>query len=239
MATIWSVPRIRRLARARPDIVLSATVAFTVLAALLVTWLGSEILEGETHAFDRAALLWIRHNLGAVPGLRPLMLDLTALGDTTTLILVVLAVMGYLFASGRAAQAIRLAVMIALGTSLSFIIKPLFGRTRPDVVAHWAPFSDASFPSGHAANSAIVYLSLAAFAAAHVSRAGSRFYLMALAFMIAVLIGLSRLYLGVHWPTDVFAGWLIGAAWALVVAFTDRRIRVTIRRARRKRRTGS
>ena len=235
----WLGTQFRRIAGIRPDMVLSATIAVVALVALLVFGLGSEILEGETHAFDRAALLWIRHHLGTVPGLKPLMLDLTALGDTATLIMAVLAVIGYLCAAGHGKQAIRLAVMIALGTLLSFIIKPLFGRIRPDVVPHWAPFSDASFPSGHAANSAIVYLSLAAFAAGYVSRPGGRFYLMVLAFVIAVLIGLSRLYLGVHWPTDVFAGWLIGAGWATVVAFSDRRIRVMLRRSRRSRRARS
>ena len=95
------------------------------------------------------------------------------------------------------------------------MLKLFFNRPRPDVVAHWTSYASASFPSGHAANSAIIYLTLAVLIARSVRSRAVRIYVVASASLLTFLIGLSRLYLGVHWPTDVLSGWIVGAGWAL------------------------
>ena len=204
------------LLRRRPELVLIVTLAAAAIIGFVVWKLGSEIKEGETDAFDRAALAWVRLHLGNVAALRTVMLDLTALGDTATLTIVVLFAAGFAAASKKAALAAFLVAEATLGTSITTLVKPWFGRARPDVVEHWAPFSSASFPSGHSANSAVVYLSLALLAAQWAPTRPARLFLVGAAIALVVGIGFSRVFLGVHWPTDVFAGWALGSAWALV-----------------------
>ncbi|MDV5825536.1 MULTISPECIES: phosphatase PAP2 family protein [Sphingomonadales] len=207
--------RARGLTR-RPETLIAGGLALAAALAFLIAKLGSEIAEGETLAFDRGALLWVRQHLGGLPALRAIMLDATALGDRATLTLVVLVVGGYLAVVRSGRLAAFLIVQAAVGTSLASLVKPWFGRVRPDVVPHWTEVASASFPSGHAANSAVVYLSIAMIAARAAPSRPGRAYLMATASLLVILIGFSRIYLGVHYPTDVLAGWAIGGAWALL-----------------------
>ncbi|HEX8365674.1 MAG TPA: phosphatase PAP2 family protein [Allosphingosinicella sp.] len=108
-------------------------------------------------------------------------------------------------------------------------LKALFMRPRPDVVAHLVDVTSTSFPSGHATNSAVVYLTLGALLARTQTSRRVRAYLMAvaIALTLTLTVGFSRVYLGVHWPTDVVAGWCVGAAWAtscgLLARFLQRR----------------
>jgi undecaprenyl-diphosphatase len=212
-------------ARRRPELAIAATLATIALLAFVVLKLGSEIAEGETNAFDRAALIWVRSHLGGSSGLRSFMLDLTALGDTTVLAIIIVLVTGYLAIMRRLRLAGLLVVQTAVGTSLASLLKPWFGRLRPDVVPHWVDVASASFPSGHAANSAVVYLSLAALAARATPSPPARAYLMSTAAMLACGIGLSRVYLGVHWPTDILAGWALGGGWVILCAMLTRSLR--------------
>jgi undecaprenyl-diphosphatase len=113
------------------------------------------------------------------------------------------------------------------GSLLTFVLKSLFDRPRPDVVVHLVGVSSASFPSGHAMASATIYLTLGALLARVQPQRRLKIYAGVVAATLTVLVGLSRVYLGVHWPTDVLAGWCVGAAWAmlcwLIAAWLQRR----------------
>jgi undecaprenyl-diphosphatase len=140
--------------------------------------------------------------------------DITSLGSHTVLTLLVVTIAGFLLVNHRRAWA-GLVVFGSLGSMLlSWGLKALFARERPDVVAHLVDVHSPSFPSGHALLSAAIYLTLGALLARAFPQAALRRYVMATAVTLTLLIGLSRIYLGVHWPTDVLAGWCIGALWA-------------------------
>jgi undecaprenyl-diphosphatase len=143
------------------------------------------------------------------------MIDFTALGGGPVLTLVSLLAAGYLVARRKAALAAFLISSVAAGGAFNSFLKAVFVRDRPDVVPHLVDVSSASFPSGHAMNSAMVYLTLAALLITAERSRRVRAFLMAAAVLLTLLVGLSRVYLGVHWPTDVLAGWAVGAAWAI------------------------
>ena len=141
--------------------------------------------------------------------------DVTALGSTIVLGIVLFAVVGYMFIARKRAEAWLMLGAVLGGVALNNILKFSFARPRPDLVAPAARVFTPSFPSGHATMSAITYLTLGALLAhTHASRP-MRIYFMSLAALLTVLVGLSRVYLGVHYPTDVLAGWCIGTAWAM------------------------
>ena len=101
------------------------------------------------------------------------------------------------------------------GIAISLVLKSLFARPRPDIVPHLAEVYTSSFPSGHAMMSDVVYFTLAAIIAPVLKRFWLRFYVMTLAIFLSGLVGLSRVFMGVHYPTDVLAGWAAGATWAI------------------------
>lgn len=143
-------------------------------------------------------------------------MDVTSLGGHSVLVMLVLFAAGYLLLV-RKREAAALLVACALGASLvSFGLKVLIGRGRPDLVPHLVEVSTPSFPSGHALLSASIYLVLGALLAREAPTLRLRRYFLGVAIGLTVLIGISRVYLGVHWPSDVLAGWLIGAGWALL-----------------------
>ncbi|GGK54462.1 phosphatase PAP2 family protein [Salinarimonas ramus] len=182
--------------------------------------LADEVLEGETHAIDEAILVALR-----VPGdlsdplgpgwFEEMMRDFTALGGTGVLTLITLAVVGFLLVARAPRAALAVALAIGGGILLSTLLKSGFDRPRPDLVPHGSIVYTASFPSGHSMMSATVYLTLAALLSRVLERRRLRIYLVTLAVMLTLLVGASRVYLGVHWPTDVLAGWTVGAVWAL------------------------
>lgn len=216
------LPARLQVVMARPELLLALTLGLAASLALAVYKFASEVVEGDTAALDRTLLIALRHGTeggGAVRDtLRAVMFDLTALGDPTTLTLVVALAAGYLLAVHRPVLAAMLVVEVVAGTLLVRGLKMLVGRERPDIVTHLAQFSGESFPSGHAADSAIIYLSLAILVARVAPTRAARRYVVLLAGSLTLGIGLSRLYLGVHWPSDVLAGWAIGSGWALIVA---------------------
>jgi undecaprenyl-diphosphatase len=120
---------------------------------------------------------------------------------------------------GKRATALLVLVAIVGGTLLSHGLKLGFERPRPDLVPHATRVYTASFPSGHAMLSAVTFLTLGALLArAEKSRRVSAF-IMTLAIIVTLMVGVSRVYLGVHWPSDVIAGWSVGAAWAALCWF--------------------
>jgi undecaprenyl-diphosphatase len=150
------------------------------------------------------------------PGwLEEAMRDLTGLGGTIVLVIVSLAAFFFLLMTGRTHSAYMLAASVIGAMILSQTMKLGFNRPRPDLVPHGARVYTMSFPSGHAMMSAAVYLTLAALLARTQQRSRVRIFIIFVAAMLTILVGASRVYLGVHWPTDVLAGWAGGAAWAI------------------------
>lgn len=194
-----------------------ATVAGLFLLFLKI-W--AEVVEGDAHAVDAAILLSLRveghPNVPIGPTwLKQSMIEISSLGGTTLLGLLIFAACGYLVIKGARTRALTLVTATLSGAGAIFLLKNFFGRPRPELVDHLVAAQSMSFPSGHAANSALVYLTIAALASDVEPGRSTRIYIMAVAITLTILIGLSRLYLGVHWPSDVAAGWTLGAAWAL------------------------
>ncbi len=106
-------------------------------------------------------------------------------------------------------------VATAGGGLLNEVLKWWFARKRPEIVPHLVSVGSASFPSGHSMLALVTYLTLGALLARFASRRRSRTYCIVVSLLLALLVGLSRVYLGVHYPTDVLAGWSAGLAWAL------------------------
>jgi undecaprenyl-diphosphatase len=187
---------------------------------MLFAELTDEVLEGETRAFDEAVLLALRNpadNADPIgPGwLEGMMRDFTALGSLGVLTFLSLAVVGFLILQGKRRTALLVVVAVGGGIVVSMLAKVGFNRPRPDLVAHGARVATASFPSAHSMMAAVVYLTLGALVARVQPRLDMRLYLIGLAAALTAIVGFSRIYLGVHWPTDVLAGWALGAAWAL------------------------
>ncbi|HVG48986.1 MAG TPA: phosphatase PAP2 family protein [Rubellimicrobium sp.] len=206
----------------------------TLLAVLLLAaafWafggLAAEVMEGDTHALDEALLLALRtpghpdDPLGPV-AVETAMRDLTALGGFTVLGLLTAAVVGGLAMRGQRRSALFLAVAIGTGQVLSHVAKTFFDRPRPDLVPHGTAVLSSSFPSGHSMMAAVTWLTLAVMLARAEPQRRMKAYWIALAVLVTVLVGVSRVYLGVHWPSDVAAGWTLGAAWALLCGLVAR-----------------
>ncbi|MEQ3626363.1 MAG: phosphatase PAP2 family protein [Celeribacter sp.] len=203
--------------------ILSLTVLLLIAGALWAfVALASEMIEGDLHAFDEAVLLALRtpedpaNPIGGAQ-LAVAMRDLTALGGVSVLTLVTLSVLTFLILRRQKASALLLAVAIVGGQALSYLAKSGFSRPRPDLVPHGVDAVTASFPSGHSMMAAVTYLTLAVMLARAETRNRVRILFIVMAALLTVLVGVSRVFLGVHWPSDVLAGWTLGAAWALGV----------------------
>ena len=204
----WLVPR------TLVPIILIAAAAWAFIAIL------DEVSEGDTRAIDQAIILAFR-----VPGdpadpigpswLEESVRDVTALGSAPTLVIAVLAVAGFLALAKAWRVAIFTLVACGVGLVLSSVLKYAIDRPRPELVPHGNQIYTSSFPSGHSMMSAVVFLTLAALVARVVEKKRLKGYTLGVAIVLTLLVGVSRIYLGVHWPSDVLAGWSAGAAWAL------------------------
>ncbi|MGN6268335.1 MAG: phosphatase PAP2 family protein [Sphingomonas sp.] len=203
-----------------------------VAAAMLVlVILGWTIDRGHRFAIDRAALLALRRagDLAVPIGphwIEELMLALTTLGGGTVLTIAVVVTLGALAVRKLWLTAALVLAATVSGSLAVDLAKQIVARPRPDVVPHLVEVSSLSFPSGHSANSAIVYLTLALLLAQVIPEAGLRRYVIGVAVVLVTAIGISRVYLGVHWPSDVLAGWSFGALWALAWWSIGARIRL-------------
>lgn len=210
----------RAVAFGRREIWVLSIVLLVALALLGFLSVADEVMEGESKAFDEAVLLALR-----VPGdshdplgpgwLEEAARDVTALGGTTLVTFFTLAVIGFLVMDGRPRMAGLVVVSVGGGMLLSTLLKLGFARPRPDLVPHAVEVYTASFPSGHATAAAVAYLTLGGLLSWSQKRQRVKIYVLTLAVVMTAMVGASRVYLGVHWPTDVLAGWCIGAAWAL------------------------
>ena len=186
--------------------------------------LASEVREGETGAFDRMVLLAFRTPgpLGAPIGPRWLQesaRDITALGGFTVLTLISLLAVALLLVHQRRRQAVIFAVSVILAEIASDLLKHWAGRARPDLVPHLDLVYSSSFPSGHSMMSPVVSLTLAGVLASGERARTEKALVIGGAALLVVLIGVSRVYLGVHWPTDVLGGWVMGLVFALVATW--------------------
>ena len=203
--------------------------ALIAAAAAAFIWLMDEVGEGDTHAFDLAIILSLRapgdsgDPIGP-RGFEDAVRDVTALGSAPLLIIAVLAVAGFL----ALAKSYRLALFTLAaslgGLAISSLLKYLIDRPRPELAAADAFTFTSSFPSGHSMMSAVIYLTLAALIARLMEKRRLKLYALGIAIALTFLVGASRVYLGVHWPSDVLAGWSAGAAWALLCWLIARRI---------------
>ena len=174
--------------------------------------IASEVREGETQAFDEAVIRWLGEN--RTPALDAVMIEVTALGTGTVVLMIVAIAALFLTLSARKYSAILLLVAASGGILLNGILKLGFDRPRPSIFVPEVHAVSSSFPSGHAMSSAIVYGTVAYLAARLHRRRWARWLVMGFALSVIVLISFSRMYLGVHYPSDVIAGVMIGLAWA-------------------------
>jgi undecaprenyl-diphosphatase len=200
------------------------------LVVILCTWgfleLADAVVEGESRALDERIILLLRQPNESSSPIGPpwiveLARDFTALGSSGVVTLVTLAVVGFLALDRRYGMMWLVLIATAGGAGLSFALKSFYDRPRPDLVPALAQTFTASFPSGHSMLSAVVYLTLGALLAFGLTRRRLKLYVLAVAVLVTILVGFTRVYLGVHYPSDVLAGWAAGFAWAafcLVVA---------------------
>jgi undecaprenyl-diphosphatase len=182
--------------------------------------LADEVLEGGTQVFDQKLLLAFRHSdtramLGP-PSVQQAARDISGLGGVAILTLVTAIVAGLLVLDGKRHMAVFVLGSVLGGVMASTILKDLFHRARPDLVPYDVYVSGASFPSGHSMMSAVTYLTLGALLARSQERKRLKAYFLLVALLLTTAVGVTRVYLGVHWPTDVLAGWTAGAIWALL-----------------------
>ncbi|WP_375465224.1 phosphatase PAP2 family protein [uncultured Methylobacterium sp.] len=187
--------------------------------------LAHEVGEGSTEALDRKILLALRNPADLADPIGPrwleeTMRDITGLGSVFTIVFLTAAVAAYLMLTGKRRVGWFVIGAVGGGELVSTALKAVYHRPRPDLVPHGMEVFTASFPSGHAMMSTIAYLTLATLLARIERRRRVKALVLGLGVTMSLLIGLSRVYLGVHWPSDVVAGWCVGAAWAALCWFT-------------------
>jgi undecaprenyl-diphosphatase len=206
-----------RIGRFEPGVVLSLPVL--TLGAWVFVEVLDEVTEGESQGADDAILLFFRSKTQKADPIGPAWVeemarDLTALGGITALSLVTIATIGFLLLARKPRVAGFVTLSVLGAQLLSSALKYLIGRPRPELVPHLSHVFSASFPSGHSMLSTAVYLTLGALLARIQTSLAIKAYILGWALLLPALVGLSRVYVGVHWPTDVLAGWAAGAAWA-------------------------
>lgn len=233
-ATTWTIGLIRSLFEwvGRHELSVLLAMSATALGVLAFVRIADAVGEGQSLKFDQWAMRAMRqaNNLEqpiGPPWLPEVARDVTAMGGVAVLTLVVIAVLGFLWLR-RMDGALWMVVAATLGgLMVSTLLKQWFERPRPDIVPHLTPTHTSSFPSGHSLLSATVFLTLGALLGRFVQEFRLKAYFLIVALTLTFLIGISRVYLGVHWPTDVLAGWCAGLAWAtlcwLVARFLQHR----------------
>jgi undecaprenyl-diphosphatase len=210
---------LKRVSTAEKSTILAACISAISLFAFVE--IADDVVEGDTVAFDTMVLLAFREaadlsNPLGPPWLEGIMRDFTALGGVAILTTFTVLVAGFLLLTGKRHAAWMVIVSVIGGIALSHLLKWGFGRPRPDLVPHATAVYSESFPSGHAMLSAVVYLTLGTLLARTEAEVRVKIYLLSAAALLTLIVGISRIYLGVHWPTDVLAGWAVGASWSLV-----------------------
>ena len=213
----------RALRVARTEIAAVAALLVAALGVMTFVEVADDMTEADGQAFDLMVLQavrpfadqpdrpwgpWWLHEAAA---------DITSLGGISVLGLFALAAMGFLLIQRKWLSAVLLTAGLAGGVALSEGLKAVFQRERPPVEFQAVETINASFPSGHALLSTVFYLTLGVMLTRAVPQRRLKAYVLGVSLLIALLIGLTRIYLGAHWASDVFAGWSVGAAWAMTL----------------------
>lgn len=193
-------------------------IAYLMLSAIVLasTWFSL----GQPNGFDQTVLLLFRDdslNLIGPHWLSVIVRDITALGSNWVLLYMMISLSAILWCSQRRLDATKILMMTVGGVAISLGLKYVFERARPDLVPHLIEVYSPSFPSGHASMSMVCFLGMAVVLSRNWAHAQARHLFIIMAIFSAVLVGISRIMLGVHWPTDVIAGWGIGILWVLFV----------------------
>ncbi|WP_374515190.1 phosphatase PAP2 family protein [Brevundimonas sp.] len=210
----------RALRLARAEIAAVAALMIVALGVLTFIEVADDMTEADGRAIDEAVLLWLQPVPGEPRGpwwLHEAAADLTSLGGISVLALFALIAFAFLLIQGKRLSAALLALGLAGGVGLSEGLKALFERERPPSAYQAVDTLNASFPSGHALLATVFYLSLGVMLTRALPRRRLKAFVLGAAMLIAALVGLTRIYLGAHWTSDVIAGWCAGAAWAMAL----------------------
>lgn len=202
------------------EVILLVAAIFVACCGYCFIQLADEVNEGDTQTIDE----WILQSLRraddpSVPigpaWIREASLDVTALGSPIILVLVLFGVTGYMWLHRQFEMILLTVLVTSTGSLATLVLKHFIGRDRPTVIPHLREVITPSFPSGHSMLSAVVYLTLGILLMQILHGRATKLYCLAWAMLITFLVGVSRIYLGVHYPTDVLAGWMAGMAWAV------------------------
>lgn len=210
----------RTLRLARAEIAALAALMIIALGVMTFIEIADDMTEADGRAIDEAVLLWLQPVAGEPRGpwwLHEAAADLTSLGGISVLALFALVAFAFLLIQGKRLSAALLAIGLAGGVGLSEGLKALFERERPPAAYQAVETLNASFPSGHALLATVFYLSLGVMLTRVLPRRRLKAFALGAAMLIAALVGLTRIYLGAHWTSDVVAGWCAGAAWAMAL----------------------
>lgn len=212
---------LRRMLRiARTEIAALSALFIIALGVMTFVEVADDMTEADGQAFDQAVLTWMQPVPGEPRGpwwLKEAAADLTSLGGISVLALFAVIAVAFLLIQRKRLSALLLVLGLAGGVALSEGLKDMFGRQRPPSDFQAVDTLNASFPSGHALLSTVFYLTLGVMLTRAFPRTHLKAFVLGAAILIALLIGLTRSYLGAHWASDVFAGWSVGAAWAMVL----------------------
>ena len=210
-AVLLARSRLHTLRAALGAVVLAAAAAAGLLAVVFA-WIANRVRAGSTQAFDEGVLRWVGAH--RIPWLEATMLELTFLG-TGTVVVTIAGVAGLFLALTRQRTAAALLLWSTLGAILlNNVLKTLFVRPRPELFSWGTHVRTTSFPSGHAMSAAAIYGTVAFLAARLATQRRTRTAIYVGAALIVCIVAASRVYLGVHYPTDVAAGLVVGLAWA-------------------------
>jgi undecaprenyl-diphosphatase len=233
-ALLWSRvrPLADRLLRLRPSNVgavlpLVAGAAVALAAGFSFLELAERVREGQINELDDAILVWVSERRG--PLFTGFFVAITALGSWPVVTLLTVGVCVGTFLAGERRLPTTLALAVTGVPALVAGLKALFGRARPRIVPHLETVATASFPSGHTVASVVLFVTLALLAGGHTRRRRLRVFLVAYSLAIGALVAASRVYLGVHFPSDVLGGGLVGIAWSLCVVVLDRALRGVVK----------
>jgi undecaprenyl-diphosphatase len=206
------------------DLSMILVLASIAIGAWVAVGLADEVMEGSTQRFDKWVVQSLRSPENPSRSIGPAWFeamwgDLTALGSSSVLTLVTLACAGYLLMRRHRRTVLALAIIVGGGVALTFGMKAFFDRPRPEYAADLPYIVTASFPSGHAMLSAVVYMTLAVLLARTSRELRLKIYFIGMGLIVTLLVGFSRVYLGAHYPTDVLEGWSTGLTWAALCWF--------------------